>query len=295
MENHANDIALARECQAGAEGAWIRLQESYRTGLSSLLIGRGASLAEAEDLLSEMWMDLGGFESTARPLLESYEEKGTLKSWLGTVAVNRWITLRRRKSAAEKFIPGQLCEDSVDFRVSPCTHLGEAMRQSLNWAWRNCPPESRVMLQLLHVEKVKQREIARVWGWSESKVSRGIESASCQIQKDTLREISKEQGGYLCWRDFMVLWNRYQSVLFDSAENTTLGEGESKLSDPAAGSRQNPSEGMMTGEPEDILAMIKDFAAGLELSPTRREQLMEAICDRPEWVCHLAEEIKAHR
>ena len=92
--------------------------------------------------------------------------------------------------------------------------LGEAMRASLLRAWRKCPAELRVMLQLVHSECITQREISKLWGWHESKICRALEAAMQQIRKDTLAEITThDPEAVLGWRDFLELGNRYESLL----------------------------------------------------------------------------------
>lgn len=46
--------------------------------------------------------------------------------------------------------------------------------------------------------------------------------------------------------------------------------------------------------PEDILELIRRFAEGT-LEKTDRDGLIEALDARPDWIAHLATEIKAHR
>jgi DNA-directed RNA polymerase specialized sigma24 family protein len=88
------------------------------------------------------------------------------------------------------------------------------MHSSLIRAWRNCAPDFRVMLQLIHVERLKQRDVAKVWGWSESKVSRALDAAMSQIREDTLRGISDfDLGEVLVWQDFIDLGNLCREFL----------------------------------------------------------------------------------
>lgn len=207
----SKNLELAKECLAGREEAWKKIHALYQTPLISLLISRGASPSEAEDLLAEFWMDLAGLGRSSEPLLKRFRGTGSLKSWFGTVVMNRFIARRRRKQPMVDLGGGDAFGDLLD-RTADATprevesDLAEAMRESLLKAWRKCPPEFRVMLQLLHLEAITQREIAAAWGWHESKVSRALESTLKGIRRDTLANVTAadpESG--LRWRDFLEM------------------------------------------------------------------------------------------
>jgi DNA-directed RNA polymerase specialized sigma24 family protein len=219
MENHAEDLALAQACLAGEEGAWRRFEESHRNPLVSLLVNRGARREEAEDIVAVLWMDIGGFGSSREPLLKRFLGTGPLKCWLSSVATMRLIALRRRKRLVIDLRGENDFDNLMDSTPAAggfeCPQdLGEAMRASLLRAWRKCPAELRVMLQLVHSECITQREISKLWGWHESKICRTLEAAMQQIRKDTLAEISAhDPESVLNWRDFIELGNRYESLL----------------------------------------------------------------------------------
>lgn len=217
MNTFPEDMELAKECLSGMEEAWERIHSLYHSSLASLLISRGATPSEAEDLLAEFWMDLAGLGRSPEPLLERFQGTGTLKSWFGTVVMNRFIARRRRKrlmvdlggvDAFTELLERTAYSSSREVE----SDLAEAMRESLLKAWRKCPPEFRVMLQLLHLEAITQREIAALWGWHESKVSRALESTLKGIRRDTLanfKALDPESG--LRWRDFVELGNLYET------------------------------------------------------------------------------------
>lgn len=221
MNVHPNtdDLALAQACLAGEEAAWSHFEALYRPPIVSLLVARGAGFAEAEDLVAELLMDLGGFGKKPEPLLKNFLGTGPLKSWLSTIAKMRLIAARRRKrlfvdlAGPDGF--GDLIEHTqASAENSILSDLQQAMRRSLLRAWRQCPAEMRVMLQLLHIEAITQREIARLWGWHESKVCRTLDAALRGIRKATMAEIkSVDPEAVLQWRDFVELGNLYESVL----------------------------------------------------------------------------------
>ena len=223
MAPNEEDLALANACLAGEELAWRRLEQTHRAPLVNLIIHRGANREEAEDIVAVLWMDLGGFGSSREPLLKRYLGTGPLKSWLSTVASMRLIAIRRRKRHVVDLHGENAFENLMDTTPAAadceCSQdLGQAMRASLLRAWRKCPAELRVMLQLVHSESITQREISKLWGWHESKICRALEAAMRQIRKDTLADITAhDPEAVLRWRDFVELGNRYESVFHSHA------------------------------------------------------------------------------
>lgn len=228
MDPRSKDLALARNCLEQQEAAWEELSNLYRAPLASLLLGRGASSGEAEDLIAELWLDLGGFGRSREPLLARFSGTGSLKSWLSTVAIQRFCSLRRKKRLVvdlgrEESFRQLLERTAAAPEGGQEEEMAERMRTSLAAAWKKCPATPRVMLQLLHIESVTQREIARLWRWHESKVSRSLDAAARQIQKDTLREIAAlDPDAILCWNDFVELGTHYDS-LFSAPTNDAGG------------------------------------------------------------------------
>ena len=73
-------------------------------------------------------------------------------------------------------------------------------------AFAACEVEELILLQLVHVHGITQREIANLWKWHESRVSRHIKRAEEKIAKLTLQSV-RETDPYLelRWNDFVEL------------------------------------------------------------------------------------------
>lgn len=208
---------MVRGCLAGDDSAWVRLQKDYREPLAALLTAKGASATETEDLLCELWADLLGNLPDKPPLLERYRRSGPLKSWLATVAINRLVSLRRKTNRFVNLEAANISE-SIEFSVNENQEgdLIATMRSSLFRAWMKCEPAARVMMHLIYIEGIKQCEIASVWGWHESKISRALDAAMEQIREETLRGITDyDTDAILTWQDFVELGNHYDE-LFDN-------------------------------------------------------------------------------
>src|SRR5437763_6327724 len=87
VSNQRPEEQLAlRKCMEGDTEALAGLRNQYQPALMNVLLARGGSVTEANDLLADLWGDCVG-DSDARPsLLEKYSGKCALQNWLITVA-----------------------------------------------------------------------------------------------------------------------------------------------------------------------------------------------------------------
>jgi hypothetical protein len=68
-----------------------------------------------------------------------------------------------------------------------------------------------LMLRLVYLNTLTQREVGRMWGWHESKVSRCLTQAMTDIQATTLSEIKRRDPWLdLAWEDFVELCESHQ-------------------------------------------------------------------------------------
>src|SRR6185503_12423903 len=89
--------------------------------------------------------------------------------------------------------------------------LVEMLRDSLQSAFAACPAEDMLMLRLVYLHGLTQRELMKMWGWSESKVSRKLSSAMQQIEETTLKTLKQKDPWLdLKWQDFVDLCETHQ-------------------------------------------------------------------------------------
>src|SRR5215472_5589587 len=187
------------KCRQGDATALTDLRDKCHNSLLAILLARGVDRAEADDLLADLWADCVPGNNDRPSLLEKFSGKCTLQGWLATVATNRWID-RKRKQARHTPIEQNGSEDRDNeppaaFETSrwhaPEQTLVTLLRDSLKAAFARCGAEARVLLRLVYLHELSQREIVRMLGWSESKVSRYLSSAMEDIEKHTLAEVKK--------------------------------------------------------------------------------------------------------
>ena len=67
------------------------------------------------------------------------------------------------------------------------------------------------MLRLVYLHGISQREVCRMWGWNEAKVSRHLSAAMETIEAETLLRLrQKDPWLKLTWQDFVDLCETHQ-------------------------------------------------------------------------------------
>jgi RNA polymerase sigma factor (sigma-70 family) len=213
MRNHEQDLNFAERVLAGQTDAASELRTRYHSKLRAILCARGANMTEAEDLLGDLWSDCLGATQRSNKL-RTYRGQSALESWLATVATNALYDLKRRQefrgelpgrgttiSPADRFdlVPGTVAS-------RPDTSLVDLLRRTVAQGFSSCDPEALLMLKLVHIYEVTQRELGRMWDWHESKVSRTLDGARAEIKNHVLQEIQRTDPWLkLTWEDFFDL------------------------------------------------------------------------------------------
>jgi RNA polymerase sigma factor (sigma-70 family) len=210
---------LVRRCQHGDAMPVGELRTRYHAALVGVLRSRGASPTETEDLLADLWADCVPGADDRPSLLDKFTGKCTLQGWLATVVTRRWIDLKRRQThqvEAPPPAPGEPEGNRLERFSAPVREASEdalvaILRDSLHAAFGRCPAEAMVLLRLVYLHGVTQRELVRMLGWSESKVSRTLSHAMQEIKADTLHELKQRDPWLnLTWQDFEDLCETHQ-------------------------------------------------------------------------------------
>ena len=203
----------------GDTQAFALLRSQYHSPLVNVLVGRGANVSEAEELVQDLWGEcVPGTED--RPcLLEKFSGKCGFQNWLITVATNRLIDAKRKQARRKTFVPVDDPEGGTGFfgRIpGPTSPTGEnalveLLKQSLEQAFTRCPSEGLLMLRLVFLHGLTQRELAGMWGCHEATISRALTQAMGEIEKITMDELKKRDGWLeLSWQDFLELCQTQQ-------------------------------------------------------------------------------------
>jgi RNA polymerase sigma factor (sigma-70 family) len=210
------EILMVEKALAGdsAACAGIRSKDNTRW-IEALLVKRGASSTEATDLTADLFADCFGAKLGKPPLLTKFNGLGKLRAFLSRAAINRLIDLKRHQkfegdlpqanddtSSGDEF---DLLESDQFAQPSEDT-LVALLRDCLSVAFSECAPLSLVVLRLVFVNRVNQAKVGAMLGWSQSKVSRVLNSTMEHIRDVTLREVHEADPWLeLEWEDFITL------------------------------------------------------------------------------------------
>src|SRR5437764_12211078 len=207
---HEQDLAFVQQVLAGQPAAATELRSRYNGKLVGVLRARGANQTEAEDLVADLWADCFAPRGNREPLLSKYQGRCALESWLLTVATNRLVDLKRRQSFRVDVAPSpDSPEDFFDRRPQPEKATSEKpllnlLREAIQRAFARQDEDAVLMLKLVHVHQLSQREVSRMWGCDESKVSRTLDTTRQSVAKIILLELKKVDPWLeLRWEDFV--------------------------------------------------------------------------------------------
>ena len=213
-----DDVALVERALAGDDAAIRDLRDQHDGHLKARLLRRGASETDAQEILADLWADcvMGKFRRW-QPQAGS-----SLIGWLSSVATNRLIDhFRKQKFHADPVSADGSEEDALSrVRAADTTaprdaELTRLLRSSLACALQQCEQTGLFMLKLVHLQGLTGREIARMWGWHESKVSRTVSHAEEQIREFTLAEVRRREPTLeLTWEDLLELCANCRGSLF---------------------------------------------------------------------------------
>src|SRR5262249_40659417 len=92
-----NEGVKFHEQRPGGPEELASLRQKHHEALSGILLSRGATRTETEDVLADLWGDCVPGAGGRPSLLEKFSGKCSLQGWLATVATNRWIDLKRKQ------------------------------------------------------------------------------------------------------------------------------------------------------------------------------------------------------
>lgn len=226
VSNHEQDLNFVHEVLGGNSSAAEALRDRYQGRLVVFLCARGASVTEAEDLVADLWSDCFAAPANGQTLLQKYQGRCALGSWLLTVATNRLIDLKRRHNfRVEVAAANRSAEDFFDRRPQPESlpreeSLQKLLRRAVQHAFSEADAESVLMLKLVHLHRLTQREIAQMWGCHESKISRALDVTREKMRSDVLAGLKQADPLLdLHWEDFLELCVGSAGALFFESQD----------------------------------------------------------------------------
>jgi DNA-directed RNA polymerase specialized sigma24 family protein len=179
--NLLRDVVLAQALQLGEAGAAEVFEAEYMPVVRSIArhLGGERAVDAVENFAAELVLPREGRE----PRIATYRGRTTLGHWLGPVVTNAWRTgFRRRKpeepihpgpggrAVAPELVPAPCCPPS-----EPPSELGqceELLRPIFLAVGRLLADEDRLLLQMLVLDGVPQKDLARSLGLNSGTITR---------------------------------------------------------------------------------------------------------------------------
>ncbi|MDF1860884.1 MAG: sigma-70 family RNA polymerase sigma factor [Verrucomicrobiales bacterium] len=213
---HAEDLDLVDRAVAGDDDAVRKFQSEYQPMLERVMMSRGVDRIQAEDLVADVVAECfgAGKKGQTRPLLEKFEGRSSLSTWMIRITWNRWLDLKRRDKfrgelptfddddgrSGDRFdkLEGEnLGENVID------EDLGELMGRAIKTAFDSLEPEVLLMLKLSYLHGISQSVIALMWQCDQTRVSRSLTAAREKIASVTMQTIKESDASLeLEWEDF---------------------------------------------------------------------------------------------
>jgi RNA polymerase sigma-70 factor (ECF subfamily) len=233
------ELALARGCALGHDGAWEVFLTRYREKLydSARYITKEDS--SARELADSIYADL--FVTTTRDgervsKLSSYTGRGSLEGWLRTVLAQEWVN-RYRKRKREVSLEEE-SEAGVQFAAPPVVENKE-LRQPVviatDVALADLSSEDRFILASYYLDKRTLADIARSLRVHESTISRKVEKLAKSVRKKILDDLVKSG---------MSRRQAEEAMEFDVRDWPGLADLRIQLAREAPNPREAPNEGL---------------------------------------------------
>jgi RNA polymerase sigma factor (sigma-70 family) len=212
---HMHDWVQVQKFLSGDTRILEDFVQRYSPVLRRKLVQRGGKRVEADEIIASLWSDSVPEATTRGSLLEKYNGLASLQSWLLTVATRRMIDVKRSQrftvsgeepDQADHHAYRLLDRAPAEPEARPEDSLLELLQTSLRVAWDRSTADELIILHLVHLHGLTQREVGRMWGWTESKVSRILNRAIRHIKQETLRQVKQSDPWLeLTWQDFLDL------------------------------------------------------------------------------------------
>ena len=213
----AKELQTVRAALFGDSEAAAEIHQKHYASVLGALMNRGTAMqltrSEVEECVGDLWSDCFGGTNSKSALLEKFSGDGSLRAWLITVGLHRLIDIARRKRfhhdmAAHEKTSSVDPMDKIPAadELAPDTDLVSLLRSSLKNALARSNREHLLLLYLVYLHGIKQRELAGIYGCNESTVSRWLDSTLEQIRADTVREVEiLDSAAGLEWREIVQL------------------------------------------------------------------------------------------
>lgn len=183
--NFDSDFLFAEACLAEDAEAIGRLRRMLDGQISSYLVKVGVSLEDASQISSDLIADLLANSNGRKPLLRRFTGQCALPTWLNRVALNRWISARRKSPEVVEIQNDAAIQSAREpsSRLLPDDEpLIPLLRDAFCCAIAGLDAEDFVLFQLLHREGLRQTEVAVMFGHNRRSIAKRAERIAADLR-----------------------------------------------------------------------------------------------------------------
>ena len=186
--NVLEEVVLAHGLEAGDEEAARRFDADYMPGVRKVAhkVGGQRGVEAVDNFAAELVLPREGRSSR----LSTFVGRTPLATWLRTVVVNFWLTQTRREKYEK---PAEILEvihhETLDHEVDgrPCREL---LTPVFHQAARSISAEDRLLLKLLLLDGVPQKDVARAMKLNSGTITRRRQKGAEQVLLAVREQVS---------------------------------------------------------------------------------------------------------
>ena len=187
--NVLEEVVLAQSLELGEQGAARKFDADYMPGVRKVAqkIGGQRAVDAVDNFAAELVLPRAGRSSR----LSTFLGRTPLGTWLRTVVVNYWLTqTRREKYERPAETPEVIHRETPDHLVDgrPCRELLTPVFQQ---AARAIGAEDRLLLKLLLLDGVPQKDVARAMKLNSGTITRRRQKGAEQVLLEVRAQVSK--------------------------------------------------------------------------------------------------------
>jgi RNA polymerase sigma-70 factor, ECF subfamily len=200
---HARDLALAAACRLGMEAAWDEFIGNYRTVLYDAARAIARDEPRGRELADSLYADLYGLEVSAgqrRSLLQYFDGRSSLATWLHAVLARRFIDNYRRERRLTSIDDHPAPQPDAAAPAAPWDPTDpdrprylELLRTTLDAVLRALKPRDRLRLSYYYLEGLTLKQIGQLMDEHESSVSRRLNRTRKALRRQVERALRREQ------------------------------------------------------------------------------------------------------
>ncbi len=192
---HAADLFLARACLENDREAIGLLERSFlRASLRKALAAKGASPAEADEILQKIRIKLLFSGEGKPPKLAEYSGSGPLASWLRVLAARMVLDVRRRRKAepADLSLSDLPVSEADPLSALVAQRYHRELKAAFQAAVAGLPRKERTLLKLHHLEGVSLDSLGAIYHADRATVARWLARSRRAIIGETRRQLVEQ-------------------------------------------------------------------------------------------------------